>query len=118
MDISAQETNSIFGAISSKNEGSSVSVDGKTNTVRSYAVISNAGNLNSATDDKFKDNHVLKKMFIMLGLISKPLKESAWYEGSAVRYSGRAKNHIIQFKFYKYLRYIKKTVYFRMKRRS
>lgn len=63
VDISAQETNSIFGAISSKNEGSSVSVDGKTNTVRSYAVISNAGNLNSATDDKFKDNHVISALY-------------------------------------------------------
>lgn len=61
--ISAQETNSIFGAISSKNEGSSVSVDGKTNTVKSYAVISNAGNLNSATDDKFKDNRVISALY-------------------------------------------------------
>ena len=63
VDISAQETNSIFGAISSKNEGASVSIDGKTNTVRSYAVISNAGNLNSATDDKFKDNHVISALY-------------------------------------------------------
>ena len=61
--ISAQETNSIFGAISSKNEGSSVSVDGKTNTVKSYAVISNAGNLNNATDDKFKDNRVISALY-------------------------------------------------------
>lgn len=63
VDISAQETNSIFGAISSKNEGSSVSVDGKTNTVKSYAVISNAGNLNNVTDDKFKDNRVISALY-------------------------------------------------------
>ena len=63
VEISAQETNSIFGAISSKNEGSSVFVDGKTNTVRSYAVISNAGNLNNATDDKFKDNRVISALY-------------------------------------------------------
>lgn len=59
--ISAQETNSIFGAISSKNEGSSVSVDGKTNTVKSYAVISNAGNLSN--DDIFKDNRVISALY-------------------------------------------------------
>lgn len=63
VEISAQETNSIFGAISSKNEGSSVSVDGKTNTVKSSAVISNAGNLNNATDDKFKDNRVISALY-------------------------------------------------------
>ena len=61
--ITAQETNSIFGAISSKNEGSSVSVDGKTNFVKSFAVISNAGNLNNATDDKFKDNRVISALY-------------------------------------------------------
>lgn len=61
VEISSQETNSIFGAISSIDEGSSVSVDGKTNTVRSYAVISNAGNLNN--DDKFKDNRVISALY-------------------------------------------------------
>lgn len=61
VDITAQETNSIFGAISSKNEGSSVSVDGKTNFVKSFAVISNAGNLN--TDDKFKNNRVISALY-------------------------------------------------------
>lgn len=50
-----------------------------------------------------RDNHVISKILVMLGVSKKEIKESAWYEGSAVRYSRHPAWHLIQFEIYKYL---------------
>lgn len=61
IELYAGDVNAISGAVSSRDTGSSVLFDAKTNTVSSYAVIKNAGNLNN--DDKFKDNRVISALY-------------------------------------------------------
>lgn len=60
-----------------------------------------------------KDNHVMNKVLIMFGLKKVNIKESAWYEGSAVR-NGRAVGwHLWQYAVYKYLLYVRKMIVWR-----
>lgn len=65
------------------------------------------------TEDELKTNHVLYKALIMLGIKKARIKESAWYEGSAVRCSSRAKWHCSMYRLYKYVLYIRKTYLWR-----
>ena len=50
-----------------------------------------------------RDNHVISKVLVMLGISKKKIRESAWYEGSAVRYSRHPAWHLFQYGIYKYL---------------
>ena len=50
-----------------------------------------------------RDNHVISKVLAMLGISKKKIRESAWYEGSAVRYSRHPAWHLFQYGIYKYL---------------
>lgn len=61
------------------------------------------------SESELTDNHALRRIAIMSGHCSRKLKESAWYEGSAVLYGeSKAKKHIMQYRLYKYLIYIRK----------
>ena len=61
------------------------------------------------SEQEFKSNHVINKALNMSGIRNNYIKESAWYEGSVVRYAKHIKRHLMQYTIYKYLRYIKKS---------
>lgn len=65
------------------------------------------------TEDELKTNHMLYKALIMFGIKKTQIKESAWYEGSAVRCSRRAAWHCSMYRLYKYMLYIRKTYLWR-----
>lgn len=60
-----------------------------------------------------KDNHVINKTLVMLGIRKKEIKESAWYEGSAVRFGKHPGCHLIQYNVYKYLLYMRQMYMWR-----
>ena len=65
-------------------------------------------------DEKdLRDNHVINKILVMLGIRKKEIRESAWYEGSAVRFGKRPGYHLIQYGLYKYLLYIRQMYMWR-----
>ena len=65
-------------------------------------------------DEKdLEDNHFLNKILVMLGVRRQQIKESAWYEGSAVRFSKRPGYHLIQYGMYKYLLYMRQMYMWR-----
>ena len=53
-------------------------------------------------------NHLWRKALAMLGVRKKYVKESAWYEGSAVRNGKGVKRHLRGYAGYKYLLYLRK----------
>lgn len=63
VELSSETENNIYGAILAKDADSAVSVQGLTNKVSSFGVIPNAGDLNNATDNKFKDNRVISALY-------------------------------------------------------
>lgn len=67
------------------------------------------------TEDELKTNHLLYKALIMLGIKKTRIKESAWYEGSAVRSSIHAGWHRFMYRLYKYMLYVRKTYLWRRK---
>lgn len=58
-------------------------------------------------ENELKANHVLNKALVMLGLKRQYIKESAWYEGSAVRHGKHAGRHLSGYRAYKYLLYLR-----------
>ena len=60
------------------------------------------------TEEELKGNHVWNKVGKMSGISSGYVKESPWYEGSAVLYGKRPGYHIFMYHLYKYLLYLKK----------
>ena len=60
------------------------------------------------TEEELKANHFWNKVGKMSGLSSGYIKESPWYEGSAVLYGKRPGYHIFMYHLYKYLLYLKK----------
>ena len=60
------------------------------------------------TEEELKANHVWNKVGKMSGFSSGYVKESPWYEGSAVLYGKRPGYHIFMYHLYKYLLYLKK----------
>lgn len=64
-------------------------------------------------DSNLKANHVLSKTLLMLGIKKGYIKESAWYEGSAVRNQKHVERHLTQYAFYKYLLYLRKSLVWR-----
>lgn len=62
------------------------------------------------TLDELKSNHPWIKAAIMLGVVKGKLRESAWYEGSAVRNGQEVKRNLIAYRIYKMMIYAKKEV--------
>lgn len=63
------------------------------------------------SDEELKDNHLLNKVFTLLGGKNKAIKESAWYEGSAVKNGNNVRWHLHQYAAYKYVLYFKKRLW-------
>jgi len=63
--------------------------------------------------NELKDNHILNKVLVMFGLKKVNIKESAWYEGSAVRNGQAVGWHLWQYALYKYLLYMRKMIVWR-----
>ncbi|MGL6197865.1 MAG: hypothetical protein ACRC3H_02925 [Lachnospiraceae bacterium] len=61
-------------------------------------------------EKELKDNHVLNKVLVMFGIKKEQIKESAWYEGSAVRNGQAVRWHVMQYAIYKYLLYFRKMI--------
>ncbi|MBC5689802.1 hypothetical protein H8S37_12835 [Mediterraneibacter sp. NSJ-55] len=64
---------------------------------------------------ELKENHLISKLAFLLGIRKKSIKESAWYEGSAVRCARHPGYHLIQYSMYKYLLYIRQIYMWRRK---
>ena len=62
------------------------------------------------TQDELKTNYPLKKILIMTGMSKERIKESAWYEGSAVRSGEDVDRHLRAYRMYKRLLYGKKEL--------
>lgn len=60
------------------------------------------------SEQELTANHVFNKILSMLGVRNAYVKESAWYEGSAVRNGHRVKRHLRGYAGYKYLLYLRK----------
>lgn len=73
--------------------------------------------LAAVMDEKeLSDNHVINKVLVLLGIRKTDIKESAWYEGSVVRYAKRPAYHMVQYEIYKYLLYIRQMYMWRRSR--
>lgn len=59
---------------------------------------------------ELRENHVLHKFLKMYGLKKGAVRESAWYEASAVLGEGNSFWHQKQYQWYKYLIYIRKNI--------
>lgn len=62
------------------------------------------------TEKQMTENHVVHKIMIMLGIQKTIIHESAWFEGSAIRYSHHHRWHRINYALYKMLVYLKKML--------
>lgn len=62
---------------------------------------------------ELRENHVVSKALALSGIRKKEIKESAWYEGSAVRCAKRPRYHLIQYSMYKYLLYMRQMYIWR-----
>ncbi len=60
------------------------------------------------TSEELMTNHPVKKILIMTGISKDKLKESAWYEGSAVRNGKDVDRHLRAYRIYKWMLYGKK----------
>lgn len=58
-------------------------------------------------ETELKANHVLNKALVMLGIKQEYIRESAWYEGSAVRHGKHVRWHLNGYRAYKYLLYLR-----------
>lgn len=65
------------------------------------------------SEDELRANHVVNKILVMTGFRRGEIKESAWYEGSAVRSSPDPAWHLFQYRIYKYLLYIRQMYMWR-----
>ena len=62
------------------------------------------------TEKELAENHLFHKLFALSGKIKKPVRESAWYEGSVVRCGKHIRYHLWQYTLYKWIRYSKKQM--------
>lgn len=60
------------------------------------------------SDEELTANHAFHKMLSMIGVRKTYVKESAWYEGSAVRSGHKVRRHLRGYVGYKYLLYLRK----------
>lgn len=64
------------------------------------------------SEKELRGNHVWNKALVMLGIRKAYVKESAWYEGSVARYGKSERYHLVMYRFYKYLLYMRKNYYY------
>lgn len=64
------------------------------------------------SEKELKGNHVWNKALVMLGIRKAYVKESAWYEGSVARHGKSEKYHLVMYRLYKYLLYMRKNYYY------
>lgn len=64
---------------------------------------------------EIRRNHFAARILSMTGIRREPVRESAWMEGSIVRSGGQVRLHLLQYRIYKYLLYIKKDILERIK---
>ena len=62
------------------------------------------------TEKELAENHLFHKLFALSGKTKKPVRESAWYEGSVVRCGKHIRYHLWQYTLYKWMRYSKKQM--------
>lgn len=62
------------------------------------------------SDKQLSENHCINKILTAVGVRTGQIKESAWYEGSAVRNGSHSNWHCISFSFYKVIMYIAKLI--------
>ena len=67
------------------------------------------------TEAELTANHVFSRALAAAGAKSHHLRESAWYEGSAVRFSRMPRRHLRQYRLYQLLRHLYKISVNRMK---
>lgn len=70
------------------------------------------------TEEELKANHIWNKGIKMSGILNGYVKESPWYEGSAVLYGKRPGYHIWMYHLYRYLLYLKKELEFKYKEKK
>lgn len=61
------------------------------------------------TEQELMENHLLFRLFHRKSVI----RQSAWYEGSAVRDSARPRRHIRGYTLYQYLLYLDRQLRYR-----
>lgn len=66
-------------------------------------------------EEALKANHAVNKILVMAGFRQGEIRESAWYEGSAVRSSRKPGMHLFRYRIYKYLLYIRQMYRWRKK---
>ena len=62
------------------------------------------------SEEEIKENYFCHKAFAMASKKGKPVRESAWLEGSMVRRRGEAKAKVWHSAFYKYILYLRKNL--------
>lgn len=62
------------------------------------------------TENQLRENHVLHKVLLMLGVHKGSIHESAWFEGSVVRNGRHCTWHRINYTLYKTMVYLKKML--------
>ena len=60
------------------------------------------------SEEELEANHAGRKILSRLGIRNEPVRESAWYEGSAVRGGEHVSRHLRQYRLYKRLLYLAK----------
>lgn len=103
MAFPTKEEAEIFGSLPFSDDV----LDGNDNQIAAYL-----------SEQEFKSNHVINKVLNISGIKNNYIKESAWYEGSVVRYSKHIRHHLMQYTIYKYLRYLKQSYNFKKQRRE
>ena len=68
------------------------------------------------SQDELSTNHPIKKIMILTGVSKEKIRESAWYEGSAVRSGENVDRHLQAYRIYKWMLYGKKEA-MRLKRK-
>lgn len=70
------------------------------------------------TEEELTANHPLHKLPVMAGIRPGTIKESAWYEGSAVLAGRHIRRHLRQYTLYQYLRHSRKMRRWRRERQE
>ena len=68
------------------------------------------------TEEELRAHHFLPKLLLMTGRKKGLIRESAWYEGSAVRSGKRVRRHLHQYRLYQAARQLRKMYHFQRER--
>lgn len=62
------------------------------------------------SEEEILDQRLVRKLFILSGIRKTPIRESAWIEGSIVRYGENIKSNLYHARLYKYFLYARKQI--------